>query len=253
MGWKGVVPKETDAGAHKGRHEDQRFTRIGDVHDVQVISKDDGAGHVGQNAQSDAHNGGSPCGQSIDAIGQIGSVGNRCDNEDDDRYEYEPCPTAWGCTPSLHELGIVQFVVFEEGYGGFGRMVCFIKGIAHRTGYPLFDRDLFFDHHLWVEEQDSADDDTKDHLAEHFEDAPQSLFILLEYLDVVVQESDEAHPYRGDHEQLDVHIVQLGKEQGGNENGREDEEPAHGRCPGFFLLSFESEVPNGLTHLQFVQ
>ncbi|CAI8348499.1 MAG: Uncharacterised protein [Flavobacteriia bacterium] len=132
-------------------------------------------------------------------------------------------------------------------------MVCLTECIAYRSRYPLLRRDLFFNDHLRVEEQDRANDHAKDHLAEHFEDAPQPFFIFLEHLDVVVQEADEAHPYRGDHEQLDVHIVESGKKQGGNENGREDEETAHGRCPGLFLLPLESEVPNGLAHLQLVQ
>ena len=101
-----------------------------------------------------------------------------------------------------------------------------------------------------MEVEGAAHDNSKANLADHLKDAAQSFLVFFEDLDVIVKESDGAHPKRGDEHEDDINVVQFCPEHRWKHDGQEDDDPAHGWCAGFLVLPFESKVTHGFAYLQ---
>src|SRR5690606_3271804 len=90
-------------------------------------------------------------------------------------------------------------------------------------------------------------------LTDNLETASQTLFVLTEHFNIVIHETDSPHPYRRHNHDDDIDIVQLGKEQGRNQNTGNDHQTTHGWRTRFLLLAFQAQVTNCLPNLLIVQ
>ncbi len=151
-------------------------------------------------------------------------------------------------------------MILDEWNGSFGRLPV-DRNLAHllftrlrvNDGFgfhPSIGKiDLVSYHHIIVKIERSGNYETKHYLTHDLEPACQSLFVLEENLDIVVNKSDHPQPYGRDDHQDDVNIVQLGKKQYGDENGHQDNDATHSGSALFLHLTFKSEITDLLPYL----
>jgi len=80
-----------------------------------------------------------------------------------------------------------------------------------------------------------------------------SIFSIVDYLLVIVGESDCGIGNGGKHNDPDEAVAEVGPEQRGHDHGNRDQQPAHRRCAGLFLVGFRSLFANELTDLELLQ
>ena len=197
--------------------------------DVEVIRCDDVGTHVGQNRQAQTDDGAAAGGQAVDAVREVGAVAYRCDNQDDQRNEYQPAPPRSPVAHPSHQALVIEAVVLHERHGGFGGLFRFPNGEAavgfkHLKNSPVGRRHFdnltgifpiggVLDGHVGVPPHDGAYDDAHADLADDLEASRESFFVFLEDLDVVVDEADGAQPHRDEQHHLGVDVGQVGKQQ----------------------------------------
>src|SRR5690606_9345840 len=89
LGWVGIIPQKSGTRAYKCSSEDYQLTRIGDVHDIEVIREDHVAGYIRKNGQCAADDGRRPRRQAVDAVRDIRAVGDGRDDNDHDHEEQQ--------------------------------------------------------------------------------------------------------------------------------------------------------------------
>ena len=266
---EGVVPQEGDTPAHKGGDEDHQLLRAGDVVDVEVIRRDDVGAHIGQNRQAQADDCAAAGGQAVDAIREVGAIANCSNNQNHQRDERQPAPPHSPVAHPGHQALVIEAVVLHERHGGFGGLFRFPNreaavGFKHLKNSPVGRRHFdnltgilpvggVLDGHVGMPPHDGADDDAHADLADDLEAACESFFVFLEDLDVVVDEADGAQPHRYEQHHLGVDVGQVGKQQRRNQDGREDDEAAHGRGALLVHLAFQPEVAHDFTYLLELQ
>src|SRR6185312_11160138 len=110
----GIVPEEAYAGPDERPDKDGQLAQIGDVHDVEVFRETDIAACIGKNTQAGAHDRAGPRGKPIQAVGQVGPIGDCRDDEDHDHDIEHP-----GQPPDRRgqQLRIVELMILDEGNG----------------------------------------------------------------------------------------------------------------------------------------
>src|SRR5690606_17318 len=83
----------------------------------------------------------------------------------------------------------------------------------------------------------------------HFEPPRQPLFIFFEHFDVIIQKADATHPYGRNQQQYYIYIGEFPKQEGRNDDGCQDDEPAHGGCTLLRQLTFQPQIPDALAYL----
>lgn len=130
---------------------------------------------------------------------------------------------------------IIEFVVFDKRDRRLGGLLrrAHVDGRARAVVVHVLDLrfrrmavELLFDDHLRAEPHDQAHDNAQAHLSDNLETTVEPLFVLAEYLDIVVQETDQPEPHgRNDHQQ-DVDVGQVAEQQDRDQDRREDDNPA---------------------------
>ena len=108
---EGVVPQEADQRPREGRREDDQLSAVGDIHDVEVVGVDDMPREVGQYAEYCHDRDGDARGQPVEAVGEVGAIRHRRDDED--RHQHVEQPR--GGAGFAREPSVVEFVVLDEG------------------------------------------------------------------------------------------------------------------------------------------
>ena len=98
-----------------------------------------------------------------------------------------------------------------------------------------------------------TDDDAQSDLSHDLEAALETLFVVAENLDVVVQSADKSQPYAGDDHQLDVDVVEPSEQKDRHEDRQQDDHAAHGRGAALLELSLQTEVADLLADLLAAQ
>ena len=83
--------------------------------------------------------------------------------------------------------------------------------------------------------------------------AGQAQIAAMHHLGVVVGESDGRERAGGKHGNPHEAIAQIGPQQRGNDDRDDDQQSAHGRRAGFFLMSLRAFFANVLSDLKFAQ
>ena len=243
LGGKGVVPQEGNARTDKRGDEHHELFRARDVHDAQVVCNDGVGADVCEDGEGHADDGACAGGQTVDAVGEVGSVADRRDNKDHQWDEDDPHVLRGILEEPREQPGVVEVVVLDEGDGGGRR--------AHRGPCSVvcefFDGDVRMPHHGRSKDQPHAD------LSDDLEPSCQPLFVLLEHLDVVVDETDGAEPHRAEDHQLGVDVGEVREQQRWQKNRAEDDEAAHGGGALLVHLAFQAEVSNDFAHLLQLQ
>ena len=187
-----VVPEEAYHGADEGADEDYQFFRARDIHDVQIAGIFDVAGYVRQYTQSQTDDGGVACCHAVHAVIQISAVGNGGHYEDCNEYEQYPSGRLGVLSHKRYEVGIVQVIALKERNGRL-RSFDFFSGMYYLyTLSRLFHFDVFTNNDLRAEIQRQSYDEPQAYLADDFEFTVQTFLVFLEYLDIVVGESQRA-------------------------------------------------------------
>ena len=79
--------------------------------------------------------------------------------------------------------------------------------------------------------------------------AAQPLVALLDNLEIVVEEADEAEAQGHQDQEPDKGVVQLGPQDGGGQNGENDHQPPHGGGAGLGLVGLGAVFPDILADL----
>ena len=240
-----VVPQKPDARPHKRRAENDQLAEIGYVHDVEVTGKNGIARQVGKQAQREADNGRRAGGQPVNAIGDIGSVGNRRDDENSHQHIHHPSILVGN---KREQLAVIQRIVLEKRNRGHQRLDVAVGCGGHIVVVNL--AAVLAHHHMVVEVQDQAHNHTQPYLPHNLEPPLQAFLVLFEHLDVIIQKADQSEPYRADNQQDDVHIVEPCEEQHRQQDCTDDDEAAHGGCAFFLHLPLQTQVADGLADLQ---
>ena len=216
---------------------------------------------VGQYAEYCHDRDGDARGQPVEAVGEVGAVRHRRDDED--RHQHVEQPR--GGAGFAREPSVVEFVVLDEGDGGFGGLGAFraqddvpLHAFDHRSVGVQIDglhglRDLLADDDLGRKPHRRADDDAQPDLAHDLKAALEPLLVVAEDLDVVVQPADQPQPDGRDDHQLDVDVVEPSEEQDRDEDRQQDDDAAHRGGAAFLELSLEPEVADVLADLLAAQ
>ena len=154
---------------------------------------------VSQHAEYGHDRDGDARGQPVEAVGEVGAV--RDGRDDEDRHQHVEQPGRGAVL--AREPSVVEFVVLDEGDGGFGGLGAFraqddvpLHAFDHRSVGVQIDglhglRDLLADDDLGRKPHRRADDDAQPDLAHDLEAALEPLLVVAEDLDVVVQPADQ--------------------------------------------------------------
>ena len=226
---EGIVPQEADEGTHEGTEVDHQLFGAGDVHDVEVAGHGDVTGHIGQDAEHDADDGGVTGGHAVHAVVQVSAIGHGGNHEDSHEDEQYPATQLLVLTHPVKGVGIVKVVVLDEGDGGLGRLLR-LALVHDYSALPCaaLHLDVLADDGLVAQVEREAHDDAKTHLTDDLELAMQTLLVALEHLDVVVGKAEAAQPHGGDEHKDHVDVVELAQQETGDEDGRQDDDTAHG-------------------------
>src|SRR5690606_3510601 len=107
----------------------------------------------------------------------------------------------------------------------------------------------FANNYIFIEVECEPDDKAEAYLSDYLEFSCEALFILLEYLYIIVEKSDQTEPYGGYYQKHDVHVLQLGEQQCRNQDRSYNNESAHGRGALLLHLPLQAEVADFLSHL----
>jgi hypothetical protein len=196
LGGVRVEPQEAERGADQAHAVDRELTGARQIEDLEVARPVRPAGYVGEPREGEARDAREPDRQAVEPVRQVHGVRAPGQDEHDERH-VEPSQ--------------VQEHVLEEG-------------------------EARLSHELAVDRPDVEEDAEKDaeqDLAHELLATDQSLGLALDDLQVVVEEAEDAHPDRGQQQEVDVGIPQIGPEQRRDHRGGQDDEPAHRRRAGF--------------------
>ena len=229
LGGEGVVPQKTDEGTHEGAEVYYQLLGARDVHDVEVAGHGDVTGHVGEDAEHHADDGGVAGGHAVHAVVEVGSVRHGGDHEDGHEDKQHPAAELLVLPQPVEGIGIVEVVVLDEGDGGLGGLLR-LALVHHHGALPCaaLHLDVLTDDGLVAHVEREAHDDAQAHLTDDLELAMQTLLVALEHLDVVVGKAEAAQPHGGDEHKDHVDVVELAQQQTGDEDGRQDDDTTHG-------------------------
>ena len=216
---------------------------------------------VGQHAQHHGNRGRYARRQTVESVGEVGAVRHGGHHEDGYGDVEEPRPPF----VAAHQRAVVQLVVLQEGDGGLGGLDRLRAqddplrdahlSPAVRIQVDRFDGSghLLAHHDILREPHREPDDDAETHLPDDLEAPLESLLVVAENLDIVVQTADEAEPEGRHQHQQHVDVVQPAEEEHGHQHGQQDNDAAHRGGAAFLELAFETEIANLLADLLALQ
>ena len=89
------------------------------------------------------------------------------------------------------------------------------------------DLHVLADHGIGTQIKRQANDEAEPDLAKNFVAAGEPIFVLAEYLDVIVQEAQGSEPNGRDYHQYHIYIAQTTQQQTGHEDGNNNNDSAH--------------------------
>ncbi|MDT4845800.1 hypothetical protein FQZ97_797980 [compost metagenome] len=90
-------------------------------------------------------------------------------------------------------------------------------------------------------------------MPDHFKLTFQALFVLFEYFNVIIQEADNAEPYRTDQHHDDIYIANTCKQQRWYEYTGNNDQATHCRRTFFGGLPIQSQLTDGFSDLLLLQ
>ena len=258
-----VIPQEPDRRPDKRSNKHHQLTRMWNIHDIRAIRIHHITRHVRQNTQCRSHDSRSPRCQTVQPIRQIRPVRHRCNNHDRDNNKHDPTDLLGIVPKKRPEPSVIKLVILEKRNRRLGRFNIFRqnrlailghKPLIYSAGYhPDFrNGNLLPDQHVIAHVKSYPHNQPQTHLSDHLETSLQPLLVLPEHLDIIIQKTDQPQPDRRNNHQLDIHVIQPGKQDHWHQNRQQDNHPAHRRCSLLLHLTFQSQVPDFLPNLLFL-
>ena len=109
--------------------------------------------------------------------------------------------------------------------------------------------------HNYLRRQPHSDtyQQTEAHLPYHLILSFQAILVVELELAVVVQESDAAHPQRGDNHQYQVYVPEIAHQQARHKCGEDYDDASHGGSALLLHLSLQTEIAHVLPYLHHAQ
>ena len=98
-----------------------------------------------------------------------------------------------------------------------------------------------------------SDNGTQHQLSNEFGGGLHAFFVLLEYLDVVVDPANHAHPNGAYDHHNDVDGIESRQQKRWNNDAQNDDNATHGRGAFFLHLSFKTQFADGFPNLLALQ
>ena len=184
----------------KAEGEDDQLAAVGYIHYIEVVRVYDMSRQVGQYAKHE-HYGHRYAGQkAVQTVREVGSVGYGRDDE----YRHEDIEYPCRGVVAARKDVVVELGVLHERNRGLGALLgcgaddALLIERAHAAVLDILHGlrlDHLVAHHDVVRcPHHRSYDDAQTHLPDHLEAAVETLLIVAEHLDVVVQTADESQP-----------------------------------------------------------
>ena len=233
-----VEPQEGQARASHRRSEDQHFSGTGDVREEQVFRVNRTARDVGKDAQAGAHHHHRHDGQTVQTVGQVDRIAGAHNHQVSQNDK------------SQHAQRVADFLDEGQQQTGLGRQVQvkarlhpFEKELQHAPVGILRD----------AEHQVQRRQQTNHGLPEIFFARPHALRVLVHHLAPVVGPADGAKAQRDEQNNPDKAVAQIGPQQRGDGNAKQDQHAAHGRRATLDQMRGHAVTANRLSDLEFGQ
>ena len=118
-------------------------------------------------------------------------------------------------------------MVLDERDGGVERLDRLRFVFYHNLLILLFYIHILTNHHIRTQPKHQAYDEADTYLSHNLVLTLQSVFVALEYLDVIVQESQESQPYRRDNHQDDIGVTHSAEQKHRYEDTHDDNDTSH--------------------------
>ena len=191
------------------------------------------ARNVGEYAECDADESAVAGGHAVHSVVEIGAVRHGSGHNNDHQHKHHPTGSLFVLAEKTNQVGVVEIVVLDErnrGLGAFHRLT-FVDDFHLVSHFGALH--IFANHGIGTQIEREAHDESHDDLAQNLVASGQTLLVLLENLDVVVEKPDGTEPNCGaDHEKR-IDIAQSAEEQCGNQDSQNDDEATHRGNPHF--------------------
>ncbi len=216
LGGIGVVPKESERGAHQRSAEHRQLGGLRKADQQQVLGKDAVAGDVGQRGVGRGRDREDADREAVEAVGQVHGI------RFGDQHEHREREVA---------DAEVRNQVLEEREDEPG----VVEAVA------LQDQQRDADRH--------ADEDLKPHLVAR----QQPMVRAADDLQVVIGEADRAVSGGGQHRNPDVGVREIRPQQRRHQRRRQNQQAAHGRRARFRPMGLRAVGANHLADLELAQ
>ena len=208
MCWIGIIPEKSDNCSYKRNGENGRFARVWNEHYIEIIRKNDIPRNIRKKRQSKQYHCTCPRRETIYPIGDICSVRNCRYNENHHRNENYPRPFL--SILLIHpekNFTVIKFIIFNKWNRGnhgflFGREFSYHAVLC--MWQVLY---LSFDNHSFMEIHRYPHNKPQTYLTNHLEFTAQAVFILLDFLQIIINETNRPHPKHRNHKENDINIM----------------------------------------------
>src|SRR5215472_6139518 len=226
-----VVPKEADTGSDHGA------TKYGEISDgrhslqFQVLGQDRVSAQIGQDGQGSGRDYGAADGQAIQAVSQVDGIARTHQHQHHEQYERSKRQKPQVRIMPESVNGEVGPELLEKRDHQMRRVLARGRQQYQHQAHQARSQELQQELHPAREPQVSAVDD----------------------LDVVVGKANGSKSRGGKDRQPDIGVRQIGPQQRGNDDGYNNQNPAHGGRAGFFLVRAGTFFADVLADLELAQ
>ena len=126
-----------------------------------------------------------------------------------------------------HDFVVAQIVVLHEGDGGLQRFHGFRLVSDNGLDALLFGGNILMDDSIGTEPERQAHNESNADLTYNLVLALQTVLVLAENLDIVVEEAEEAQPDGGADHQQQVDVAHAAQQQHGHKDADGDDDATH--------------------------